>query len=1487
MSRCVAQALVLVNWKGVFYERYLLDRHVTALEGENGAGKTTVMIAAFVALLPDLSKLRFVNLGETAGTGGDRGIWGRLGHEGPAYCALEVALGAGESALCGVYLERKAAPSLTLTPFVVRPVPAGGSGPLLLERSEEHEEVVPFHQLAERSAAMGAEFEPCATAKDYFAILFELGVSSLRLDGEEERNKFGEMLRTSMTGGISRVLTTELRSFLFREQSGLLGTLRTIRESLESCRRTRLEVVEARALQREIEGIFLAGQGMLSAAWACARARLAAAEKEAAHAEAQERALREEERSCQARVEELVQRRASFEGRLALATQRVVELAALVERLERAAAVVERLARAEAEVAQLGAGHEAAQAQQREAAEARAAARDVRGAAQQTLKRAAAGLSDLESGLEELHRRSHEHRRALAGKARIEAKLGPGAAAPERLSASLERARAERNGLDRAAAELDRRRASAADRAEQWRIATEALASLTAGAPGGADLAGQARGVLARLDRLESTLADQAELRREHGRLVERAERRERLLSSLAGLVESGPADAGSVLAQLQRLEEDWRRNRRLSEEAGALHGAMKARLEAAEQRLELLRGTRHEYEQCRAAAARYAAAAPEEPAPTPESLPEQLRTDYEMLEAARAELGAAEAEQSLCAHGLGELDREVSAPPPELVELVERVGGQRLCERYEGLQPEEARRVEARLGPWVGAIVVADPHAAASLARRLPRPAGDLYFSSADRELPLAHADRSAVAVAEEPPADEPGEGSSEVVVVEGEYGVRLSPLPAAASLGRRARQQRIEQLRTRHSAAEQRRLAASRSLEQLRERIQCGQALAALSHSFRRGDPSAELEQVSERIRACSQECEQAHEQQCGARIEMGRLEPKLSRLRALLPDLQLLDGGEEAERARSLAERLEHADRARLELEETAGARRRLRERLDVLALGAPHEAARGGEGERLQAERDEWFAVIEALEHLRSSGGALQWSDAERALSEREQLQPRLSAQLEAAERHLAEAEASVAQRDGSWERSTQRAHEAAAQLSAAQAHRQRARAELEELSVGEPRRELVDETLRRRAAAEAELASVRHEEKGLETDLAVQRERAAGLGRALEHASAVVSRARPALQLAERCVGELEALASPVEFEPLGAESASAEEALARARAERRLLSERLGKARGGADLGAALAGEEMPASPVGLAQDWLRVRDWLMGRLPAPVAELGDPRRGLARLRSDLGRLEGRLEQQEAALCGTSADVARSIDVQVRKAVAQVRRLSELLSGVAFGSLEAMRVRIDRVERMEQVLAALRDGETQELLFQSNLPVEEALDEIFRRHGGGRGGGERLLDFRQYIELFVEIRRRGSRDWQRVNPTQVSTGEAIGVGAALMMVVLAEWEREGNLMRRRRAHQPLRFLFLDEANRLSQDSLGVLFELCHELDLQLLLAAPEVATRDGNTTYHLVRRIGADGEEEVVVSGRRSVAPPPPAESEPGPRPAQQSQLFQ
>src|SRR5688572_19054387 len=218
MSRARATALALVNWKGVFYERYQLDRRVTALEGANGAGKTTVMIAAYIVLLPDMTRLRFTNLGETAAIGGDRGIWGRLGEPTrPSYAALELDLGDGARVVAGVLLTRKAEPTLELTPFLISDLKPGVRlQDLLLLTTAEEESVPELAELRQTVAAAQARIEVFASAKDYFAALFELGVSALRLSSDEDRGRLGDMLRTSMTGGISRAITAELLSFLLR-----------------------------------------------------------------------------------------------------------------------------------------------------------------------------------------------------------------------------------------------------------------------------------------------------------------------------------------------------------------------------------------------------------------------------------------------------------------------------------------------------------------------------------------------------------------------------------------------------------------------------------------------------------------------------------------------------------------------------------------------------------------------------------------------------------------------------------------------------------------------------------------------------------------------------------------------------------------------------------------------------------------------------------------------------------------------------------------------------------------------------------------------------------------------------------------------------------------------------------------------------------------------------------------------------------------------
>jgi chromosome partition protein MukB len=642
--------------------------------------------------------------------------------------------------------------------------------------------------------------------------------------------------------------------------------------------------------------------------------------------------------------------------------------------------------------------------------------------------------------------------------------------------------------------------------------------------------------------------------------------------------------------------------------------------------------------------------------------------------------------------------------------------------------------------------------------------------------------------------------------------------------------------------------------------------------------GDPAPELAAMKRSI--IDTEAQAELHRAAGTRHTeaAGAVRPRVSGLRALLGEALLLDPPDHAERAHVL-EQEENAARAAKELvarRETSAA---FVDRHQAVLRDSPltdEEMTRlAGQVQHLKSERERLEAGIDALEYLRSNVEALGWEDAPGRLDSEQALVPAIRDQLREAETLQTIVEASAKDAEDRFDVAVSLFQDADGKLRlAVQAHLA-AVERFEALGVPAP----TDKAL---ATAAEEVVRLDEEHRSHEKtyrELLTARGRQEGnvdetADRLREFEDKVASERReaePAVKrwddLRERATryGLLGSLLaeSPGDL----AEVRGHVNFVQKANTHRELLLDRLRRAQGGAQLLAEL--ETLRAPPEGefaaaVVDLWMTVRDWLRRRLPAQVAEVEDPSEALGRLRDQLSSLEERLTRQEGDLRGASEDVARGIDVQIRKARGQVNRLTKNLEGVAFGSIQGIRVRLNPVERMEQVLRALREGAVQGLLFQTDMPIEDALDEIFRRYGGGRTGGQRLLDYREYVHLQVEVRRKVGAEWEIANPTRLSTGEAIGVGAALMMVVLTEWERDATLLRGKKSHGSLRFLFLDEANRLSHDNLGVLFDLCQTLDLQLLIAAPEVARAEGNTTYRLVRRTTPDGREEVLVSGRRT-----------------------
>lgn len=1476
-GRARATALALVNWKGVFYERYQLDRRVTALEGANGAGKTTVMIAAYIVLLPDMTRLRFTNLGETAAIGGDRGIWGRLGEPTrPSYAALELDLGEGGRVVAGVLLTRKAEPTLELTPFLIRDLKPGVRlQDLLLLTTAEEESVPELAELRLSVAAAQARIEVFASAKDYFAALFELGVSALRLANDDDRGRLGDMLRTSMTGGISRAITAELRSFLLREQGSTHDTLSRMRENLSACRRTRIEVSEAQLLEQEISGIYDAGQGMFAAALQATRererehhdaaSRLSAEVEQARHTlgeglrtagelEAKEAELSQELEAQRAALETLRE-----QTRLTASVQLLREKQGSLEG-ERQAALI-----------QVG----GAQAKKAQASAQRDAQKRKREAAQQNQERAARGLADLQAGLDELHRRSSAYRKAQRAQAEVTALSGEPAPSAAELPGQLEQARSQLTELDQARLERERALTLASQRQNEWSSALALLAELgqDASAEGAYE---RGRAALRQLESQEQSVAEAPGLRDralEHRALAERQQAARHAAQAL-GLpetsgalqrIEARIASAEATLAQQdeqRRTLEDERRRigaeRALTQDGLTRAQASLGKYRRSLQRVERIAGVAGPF------------------APTREALlrvRDSLASERQQL-AQELELATQVRERTL--HEANQLEGAGGQFPEELLKLRDDLDGELLGNRFEELDLAEAARLEALLGPLTHAIVVDDVAAATERLRDKPRELRELRLIAAGTELGFLQ--------------QESGEHTRDACVEEGPA-LRITRRPERPTLGRRAREARVEELRrgvAKASEELERRHARLRSVTSALEEIDLLLPDASL---LEQGDPSQLQSTLTASEQRLAQD-ERALDQSISElAVRANDIRAEAARFRNLLSEAFLLDAADHAEKASELEEQLVRAEQARAELARLQTPRRKLEGLLEALRVAPPDadELARfSAERDALGADRDRVFRLVEALGELETQLPALAWQDAELSLESREHVAPALEEQHQRARAAVEEAEQEVLAAEQHWEQVTLELQGQEAALSAIAAHAERLSEELTALGASA---DLTPEIAALRLAELGKLAErLALEERDVLARRGAQAERVRQLGEDLAEIEGDLATVRKAAAPATKRWHALKAAAEAAHVLHSGESSEhdrppSAVELSAEARSRAELLQDRLLGARGGEPLANELSHIELDED-IAFLDMWLRVREWLSRRVPAQVASVEDPLLALERLRGHLAVLEQRLAHQEADLRGASEDVARGIEVQLRRAKAQVRRLNQNLDGVSFGSIAGIRVELRRSQQMEPVLRALAEGSAQELLFQSNLPMEDALSEILKRFGGGARGPGRVLDYREYLELLVEVQRKADGSWEPANPTRLSTGEAIGVGAALMMVVLAEWERDANLLRARRGPGSLRFLFLDEANRLSQDNLGSLFDLCESLDLQLLIAAPEVARSDGNTTYRLVRKVTEDGREEVIVSGRRALGAEPLELTRPAPA-AVQGTLFE
>jgi chromosome partition protein MukB len=1233
-----------------------------------------------------------------------------------------------------------------------------------------------------------------------------------------------------------------------------------MRGNLDACRRTRTEVQEAQQLEREIGGVYEAGQQMFAAAIHATRER--AAELKRGADEARKNAADAEDVCADAeRVHETSAEQLDTVGReLKVAQTSEQEARALLDLEKKALAVKERL-----DAHRLERNASATVLKEREVGCAKAeAGRDT---AQATVGRgrsaqqsAALGLANAQTGLEQAQRRAHAHRAAVTARDTARRILELDALDGNVASAVLAQVRSDLEATTKRINELDRSLRTATQRRidhEQVRAAVERVCRhpvLNEDAP-----------VVARqqLDRLrgEQRLADSLDmLRKQHKTALELAPRQEgcRVSAERLGLEYTATAVRAAHAAATTETTRLHAAHTKAEVHVGACttaHKTSKTRIAALELR-------RRRWSVLLADLNILA-----EPAGSEVSTTDALADLRTALEARHRE--SRDRHRKLVGQHEALLEEasqlEVSGGtfPDELTRLRDHLEGELLASMLDDIDIEKAAHLEAHLGPLVHAIVVPDPMAAAT------------KVSSRAESLPHVYL------IAEDQPINLDGGRSHNADVITTEAAsVRVSRKPNRPTLGRPAREARTAQLR--------------REAEDLVPELDTARSDVAKIDAWRTvadrvlervellgaGDPANDMLEA----RHTAAETSGALIEATGAverlKAKSGRCATQREAVEALLAEAWLLDEADQRSRATELHTRVARAQNAELEIERTQADAGAVSAGLALLDDPPPTEAEVTVLELELEALREQDALLVvarTALDTILSQPEALGWTDAEQLLSSTEALVPGLRAQLELANAELEHAEDAEAGAATALEDARRVYNVAHADFSSLDTTVMREEEELADLGIELPSAAAVDiaadaldVAARDKSRWEGHLATVAKEAAQNELLAKQAREKATKARDDLANKEREATPARERWERLEREASERGILASTLtetfrsSFEGRGSINVWSD-----AETAATLLRERLNKARSSEEATHAVNEWLGSQSKIGerYLAAWLAVRDWLLRRLPAQIAEVDEPLEALSRLSENLAALESRLSRQEDELRGDSADVANSIAVKRRKAQAQVRKLTRDLEGVSFGSIRAIRVLPRQVERMERVLKALKSGELQADLFNPDMPIEEALDEIFRRYAGGRTGGQRLLDYREYMELTVEVKRLASDIWVPVNPTHLSTGEAIGVGAALMMVVLTAWERHATMFRSQRAGS-MRFLFLDEANRLDPKSLDALFDLCEALELQLLIAAPTVERVEGCSVFRLVRLEDEHGHEQVLVTGRRAVAEP-------------------
>ncbi|MFH7566083.1 chromosome partition protein MukB [Oceanimonas smirnovii] len=1465
VTRGKFQSLTMVNWNGFFARTFDLDQLVTTLSGGNGAGKSTTMAAFIAALIPDLSLLHFRNTTEAGSQSGsrDKGLYGKL-QRGHCYSLIEVTTSQQERVWFGVHLEQVANRDnkVNLVPFALQDVSEGAAPTeLLLQRLDDGRgQVRSLNELKAAAVDAGLRFTRFNTVSEYHNFLFDMGVTPRKLKDQRDRVKFYRLIEASLYGGISSTISRSLKDYLLPENAGIRKAFTDMEAAIFENRRT-LESIRETQRQRDLFRKLITETTHYAAADyvrnSAEKQRLSDLALSARKALAEERRILAEEKArliyLADEYEHLQAKERMLTDELDIASEHLAKVMSGVKLNEKIQAyqleldeLEEKLAIQEDMLAELQDEHQEAQ--------------DARTEADAEVDSLKSQLADYQQALDTQQTRAIQYRQARQALENVRARCELPALEPEQAKEEEQRHQQREQELTQTVLE-QRQQLSLAEAARAQYDQALTLLEAVAGPVDRAAAFGKAtqlieqgrehQSLLSREESIRRTLkdAEQAEarlhkvreLQADLARFNRKVQSEEELELQLAELDEQ-KAEAEEQLAECSEAQ------RQLQSAEGQLApriNELKAQAPAwhkAQQALERLRELSNQ------------------------PLTDSSEITAAMQQALRDEHQAEQTKQNALA-AKQRLEQHIrvlsggSDASPELVSLCEHLGGTLLCEVYDDIAVEDAPYYEALYGPARNAIVVADPQAALEKLQALESCPPDVYLIQGNPDA----FDEDLLQATEL-------EGA--VYVQNGERQLRYSRFPAVPLFGRAAREAQVEKLRdelevesARYAEAAFAQQKHSRLYHQLSDFVSDG-----LQQAFA-PSPEELLAELAEQQNELEQERMLLAEQRTQWASKVESLREQQGLLHKLLPLASLLADDGVAERlqaARAEADKLNDARNFMAAHGQKLG---RLAEQVQVLRQDPAGVDALKAATEQAESELTEARARTYALNQLVARLPHLAYEDAEQLLSQSSAMNDSLKAKLAQAEEARRKAGLRAEQLAGRVSDALQ----ARTALVTGRDARNRTLSEFREelAALGITLADDMEQKARdAKRELENELVQTRNKRSQTEAQRQVTKREIDSLSQRLSKDGQGYFAARKALVAHKANWSKVERLARDHDVER---RLKRPELAYLDADELRSMSDKALGTLRVAVEhdeeLRDALRLSEGNRNTLQKVQFYILVFRHLKARIRHDIIRADDPVEALEEMEVELARLADELTLREGQLSLSSVEVAAKINTIIRREQTRIRQLNQGLQNIRFGLVAGVRLNVNIRDTYQRLLDALSDpeGRHQDLFSSKELSFSEAMGKLYQRlnpelERGDRSPqvlGQALLDYRNYLELDIEV-QRGADGWLRAESGALSTGEAIGTGQAILLMVLQSWEEEARHLRGRDV-LPCRLLFLDEAARLDARSIATLFELCERQDMQLLIAAPENISPEKGTTYKLIRKVHGN-QEHVHVVGLRGFA---------------------